>query len=350
MDAKRAVGQMAATSSTTSECPEISPPHLAVGDKDVLIPAAEGRKGLKPPSGKGKGTSTRIPDGGVSGRRDVQKAGPSAPDLTKSSMTTRSTSQGGSEAKTRKKDEPEGVRPVIRKPSQSARGVGTAHAHPPKKVVARTGGAMQPTLSQLARMKAAKEEKVQRAVTKRSTKPLAIRSKGKAIPPKANPKEVEIPAAAITTPLPPSPEVKPADIPLPVSPVSIPLTPVGDQDGHIAVPSVTDAGSNVTRVNGHPPVPTPAQVQSAHPFGAGIATKTPISALVNSIQRGFLLSPNSPLSPALPDVEWECPAWPGLAINVGEEPSFEGVAESTMKRPLAAVGGDPDRRALVDMN
>jgi hypothetical protein len=344
MDAKPAVGQMAATSSTTLECPEISPPHLAVGDKDVLIPAAEGRKGLKPPSGKGRGTGTRIPDGGVSGRRDVQKAGPSAPDLTKSSMTTRSTSQSGSEAKTRKKDEP-----VIRKPSQSARGVGTAHAHPEKKVVARTGGAMQPTLSQLARMKAAKEEKVQRAVTKRSTKPLAIRSKGKATP-KANPKEVEIPAAAITTPLPPSPEVKPADIPLPASPVSTPLTPVGDQDGYIVVPSVTDAGSKVTRINGHPPVPTLAQVQSAHPFGAGIAAKTPISALVNSIQRGFLLSPNSPLSPALPDVEWECPAWPGLVINVGEEPSFEGLAESTMKRPLAAVGGDPDRKALVDMN
>jgi hypothetical protein len=350
MDAKRAVAQTTATSSTSSKCSEISPPLLAAEDK-VPIPGTEGKKARpKPPSGRGKGISTEIPDGATGGKKEVQKAGPSAPDHPKSSMTTRSTSQSGAEVKTRKKDDPEGARPVIRKPSQPAKGIAATHTHHPKKVGARIGGPMQPTLSQLARMKAAEEEKSHRVVVK-STKPLTIRSKGKAIPPKANPNEEKIPAAAITTPLPSSPEVRPADVPLPASPVSAPLAPVGDQDRHVTVTvlSATDAESNVT-AHGDPPVPTPAQVKSVHPFGTGMATKTPISALVNSIQRGFLLSPNSPLSPALPDAEWECPAWPGLAINVGEEPSFEGVAESTVKRPLAVGGSDPERRALVDMN
>jgi len=349
MDAKRTVAQ---TTATSSKCPQISPPLLAAEDKEVPLPATEGKKAKpKPPSGKGKGISTKIPDGATGGKKEVQKAGPSAPDRPKSSMTTRSTSQSGAEMKTRKKDDLEGARPVIRKPSQSAKGVAATHTHHPhpKKVAARIGGPMQPTLSQLARMKAAEEEKAHRVVAKGSTKPLTIRPKGKAIPPKVNSKEVEIPATAITTPLPSSPEVRPADVPLPASPVSASLAPAGDQDGHVAVLSAADAGSNVT-AHGHPPVPTPAQVKTDHPFGTGMATKTPISALVNSIQRGFLLSPNSPLSPALPDAEWECPAWPGLAINVGEEPSFEGVAESTVKRPLAVVGSDPERRALVDMN
>jgi hypothetical protein len=350
MDAKRAVAQTTATSSTSSKCTEISPPLLAAEDKEDPIPATEGKKAKpKPSSGKGKGISTKIPDGATGEKKEVQKAGPSAPDRSKSSMTTHSTGQSGAGVKTRKKDDPEGVRPVIRKPSQSAKGVAATHTRHPKKVAARIGGPMQPTLSQLARMKAAEEEKAHRVVAKGSTKPLTIRPKSKAIPPKVDSREVEIPAAAITTPLPSSPEVRPADVPLPASPVSAPLAPAGDQDGHVAVLSPTDAGSNVT-AHGHPSVPTPTQVKTAHPFGIGMATKTPISALVNSIQRGFLLSPNSPLSPALPDAEWECPAWPGLAINVGEEPSFEGVAESTVKRPLAVVGSDPERRALVDMN
>jgi hypothetical protein len=112
-----------------------------------------------------------------------------------------------------------------------------------------------------------------------------------------------------------------------------------------------DKESNVVvAVNEHPSVPTPAQMHPVQPLGVVTAAKTPISALVSSIQRGFLLSPNSPLSPAQPDAEWECPAWPGLVLDVGEEPSFEGVAESTVKRPPIALGSDPERKALVDMN
>jgi len=349
-DAKRPVVQIAATLSAAPKPPKPFPPAV-IEDKESPILAAERKKDdSKPQFGsKGKGVSTKMPDGGLGGKKEAQKAGPSAPDRPKSSMSTRSARQGGPEAKPRKKNNPEGVRPVVRKPSQSARGVAATQTHPPKKVAPRAGGLAQPTLSQLARMKAAEEEKARRAVAKGSTKPLTIRAKGKAIHPKANPKEVEIPAAAMATPLPPSPEVRPTDVPLPESPVSARLVPMGDQDEHVAVLSANGAKGNAITASEHLPMPTPAPAQSAHPFGVAMAAKTPISTLVNSIQRGFLLSPNSPLSPALPDAEWECPAWPGLAVNMGEEPSFEGVAESTMKRPLVVVS-DSERRALVNMN
>ena len=350
-DAKRPVVQIAATSSAAPKPSEPFPPTV-IEDKEGPRPGKEGKKDdPKPLSGsKGEGVSTKMPSGGLGGKKEAQKAGPSAPDRPKSSMSTRSARQGGPEAKTRKKTDHEGIRPVIRKLSQSARGVAGTQTHLPKKVVPRAGGATQPTLSQLARMKAAEEEKARRAVAKGSTKPLTIRPKGKAIPTKANSKEAEIPAAAMATPLPPSPEVRPTDVPLPESPVSARLVPMGDQDEHVAVLSANDAKGDAITASEHLPMAAPAPAHSAHPFGVGMAAKTPISTLVNSIQRGFLLSPNSPLSPAQPDAEWECPAWPGLAVNMGEEPSFEGVAESTMKRPLVGAGSDSERRALVVMN
>ena len=350
-DAIRPVVQIAVSSPAVPNPPEPLPPAV-IEDKKGPMPAAGGKKDdSKPPSGsKGQGVSTKMPDGRLGGKKEAQKAGPSAPDRPKSSMSTRPAGQGDPKARTRKKNDPEGVRPVARKPSRSARGVVATQTQPTKKVVPRTGGPTQPTLSQLARIKAAEEEKTRRAVTKGSTKPLTIRPRVKVIPPKANSKEAEIPAAAMATPLPPTPEVRPTDIPLPESPVSARLVPMGDQDEHGAVLSANDAKGSAITASEHLPMPAPAPVQSAHPFGVAMAAKTPISALVNSIQRGFLLSPNSPLSPAQPDAEWECPAWPGLALNMGEEPSFEGVAESTMKRPLVVAGSDSERRALVDMN
>jgi hypothetical protein len=192
-------------------------------------------------------------------------------------------------------------------------------------------------------MKAADEEKERRAVAKGSTKPLTIRPKRKAVPPKATSKELELPAAAIVTPLPPSPEMRPADIPLPVSPLSV-------RDDRVLLSSTDEKESNeAATIDEHLPVLTTAQTHLAQTFEAVTVAKTPISALVSSIQRGFLLSPNSPLSPAQPDAEWECPVWPGLLLDV-EGPSFEGVAESTVKHPPTALGKDPERKALVDMN
>ncbi|KAH9985971.1 hypothetical protein BJV74DRAFT_546299 [Russula compacta] len=348
MDAKRAVTQVSTTSSTAPKRPG-PPQHPLVSEKkEVPIPAREGKKdNSKARFNKGKEVSSKVPSVGVGGKNEAQKAGPSVPDRPKSSMSTRLISQGGPEAKTRKTDDLKGAHPVVEKALQSAKGGAPPRTHNPKKVVVRTGGATQPTLSQLARMKAADEERERRLAAKASTKPLTIRPRGKAVPPKAISKEAEIPTAAIATPLPPSPEVRPIDVPLPPSPVSAALVAVGAEPEQAAVPSAKDPENSVAAVNECPPMPTPAQV---HPFKMATTAKTPISALVSSIQRGFLLSPNSPLSPVQPDAEWECPAWPGLALSVGEEPSFEGVAESTVKRPLGTNGNDPDRRTLVDMN
>ena len=349
MDAKRAVTQVGVAMTAVPKRPGLGSSHLsavAVEKRGVPIQATDSKKeDFKLRLGaKDKVVNLKISNSGVRGKKEPQMTRPSAPNPPKSSMTTRPIGQGGTDAKTGK-EEPKGVPPAARKASQSANGGAQIQAHPPKSVAVRISGATQPTLSQLARMKAAGEEKQRRAVAKGSTKPLTLRSKRKAIlPSKATSKEVELPAAAISTPLPPSPELRPADVPLPISPVSA-------QDGRVALSSTNNEERNVaTAIDEHPPVPTPAQMHPVQPFGVVTVMKTPISALVSSIQRGFLLSPNSPLSPAQPDAEWECPVWPGLVLDVEEGPSFEGVAESTVKRPSAALGSDPERKALVDMN
>lgn len=315
----------------------------------------EGKKvdSKPPPTAGSKSGNSR-----VQGKKEVPRAGPSVSDRAKPSTSTRSISKAGPDPRAQKKGEPKAGHLAVaasdkkEKPSQSSKSAATAPVIPPKKVVARTGGVTQPTLSQLARIKAAEEEKERRADAKGTTKPLTIRRKGKAVPPKVAPNDTEIPAAATTTPLPPSPEVRPVDVPLPESPVSAPLAV---QEEQAVVLSGNDTEGVAVPVEEHPPMPTPTpiQVHASHPFGVAATAKTPISALVHSIQRGFLFSPNSPLSPAQPDAEWEYPAWPGppgLVLSVGEEPSFEGVEESTIKRPLMAVGADIERRALTDMN
>lgn len=342
MDAKRAVTQVAVA--TSAGLGPSQPPVVTVEKREVPIQATESKKeDSKPRFGaKNKGLNSKTSNNGVRGKKEPMTRR-SAPDRPKSSMSTRSISQGGTEAKTTRKELKgvPGEPSAAQKASQSANGSAQIQTHPPKKVAVRIGGATQPTLSQLARMKAADEEKERRAVVKGSTKPLTIRPKRKAVHPKATPKELELPAVAIVTPLPPSPEVRPADIPLPVSPVSV-------RDDRVPLSSTNEKESNeAATVDEHLPVLTPAQTHPVQTFG--VVAKTPISALVSSIQRGFLLSPNSPLSPAQPDAEWECPVWPGLLLDV-EGPSFEGVAESTVKHLPTTLGKDPERKALVDMN
>jgi hypothetical protein len=341
MDAKRAVTQVAAIMSAVPKRPGPGPPQppALIVEKGAPIEATEKKKDASKPPFDAKNTkvNSKTPNNGAGRKRDPRMPVSSAFDRLKSSMSTRSIGDGGTEAKTRKKNEPKGAPPAVQKVSQSTNGGAEI-----KKVAVRTGGATQPTLSQLARMKAAGEEKERRAVAKGSTKPLTNRPRYRAVPPRATSKKVDIPAAAITTPLPPSPEVRPADVPLPASPVPA-------QDDQIA--SLNDTESNaVAAADEHSPVPTSAQVHPVQSFGAVTVAKTPISALVRSIQRGFLLSPNSPLSPAQPDAEWECPAWPGLVLDVEEGPSFEGVAESTVKRPPAVLRSGTERKALVDIN
>ncbi|KAI9437692.1 hypothetical protein H4582DRAFT_1957013, partial [Lactarius indigo] len=349
MAAKRAVSQVTTAASTVPGSSQTSRPASAQSIAGKKERPTEGKKvdSKPPPAAGGKPGSSRVP-----------RAGPSVSDRPKPSTTARSTGKAGSEPRAQKKEEPKAGRPTVaaasekkEKSSQPSKGATTAPSIPPKKVVARTGGVTQPTLSQLARVKAAEEEKERRADAKGPTKPLTIRRKGKAVPPKVIvPNETEIPAAAVTTPLPLSPEVRPVDVPLPESPVSAQLAV---QEEQAVVPTENDTEGVVAPIEENPPTPTPAQLHPTHPFGVVATAKTPISALVHSIQRGFLFSPNSPLSPAQPDAEWEYPAWPGPhghVLNLGEEPSFEGVEESTIKRPLMTVVTDIERRALTDIN
>jgi hypothetical protein len=344
-DANRTVSQFAATMSAAPTRPGLGPPQppALIVEKGAPMEATEKKKDASKPRFDTRNTkvNTKIPNSGAGRKADSQLPGSSALDRPKSSVSTRSTREGGTGANPRKRNEPKGAFSTVQKVSQSTNGgAEEIPRHPPKKVAVRKGGATQPTLSQLARMKAADEEKERRTVAKGPTKPLTIRPRQKAVPPKVTSKKVNMLAAAMTTPLPPSPEVRPADVPLPASPVP----------DRIALPSLNDAESNmVAAANEHSPVPTPAQVHPVQNFGALTVAKTPISALVSSIQRGFLLSPNSPLSPAQPDAEWECPAWPGLVLDVREGPSFEGVTESTVKRP-AVLRSDAERKALADVN
>jgi hypothetical protein len=351
-DAKRAVTQVAVTSLATaprSGASSPTPASLVVEKKEVPRLVMQMKKDDPRVTTAGaKGSSSKFPNG--AGAKEGPKAGSSASDRPKLTMSTRSTSNSGTESKVPRKlvDPKVALTAAEKKGPQPRKGVAPSVPNlPAKKVAMRTGGATQPTLSQLARMKAAEEEKERRAVAKGGTKPLTIRPRVKAVPPKATSKGADVLAAAITTPLPPSPTVRPADVPLPASPV---LAPIGTQNEQKAVASTNDSESAPAAVAEHSPVPTPVPVQPSHPFGTVTTAKTPISALVNSIQRGFLFSPNSPLSPVQPDTEWECPAWPGLPLNVGEAPSFEGVEESTVKRPLMAMGADIERKALVQMN
>ena len=336
MAAKRAVAQVAAPSSEGQSIAEKKERPTDGKKVDSKPPAAAGAR-------------TGIPR--TQGKKEIPRTGPAVSDRPKPSTSTRPTGKAGPEPRA----QPKAAHPAVAagekkdKPSQSSKSATTA----PKKVVARTGGVTQPTLSQLARMKASVEEKGRRADAKGPTKPLTIRRKCKTVPPpKVTPNKTEIPAAATTTPLPPSPEVRPVDVPLPESPVSAPLAVQEEQAVVSSEKDTESGGAAAPVVEEHPLTPTP--VLASHPFGVALAAKTPISALVHSIQRGFLFSPNSPLSPAQPDAEWEYPAWPGPAgvvLSVGEEPSFEGVEESTIKRPLmAVVGTDIERRALTEMN
>ncbi|KAI9455350.1 clasp N terminal-domain-containing protein [Lactarius psammicola] len=243
----------------------------------------------RPTEGK-KVDSKPPPTAGTGERRKFQELALQSPTAPSHPRPTRSTSKAGLEPRAQKKEEPKAGRPAVatsekkEKPSQSSKSAATAPVIPPKKVVARTGGVTQPTLSQLARIKAGEEEKGRRADAKGTTKPLTIRRKGKAVLPKVAPNETEIPAAATMTPLPPSPEVRPADVPLPESPVSVPLAV---QEEQAVVPSRNDTEGAAVLVEEHPPTPTPVQVHASHPFGVVATAKTPISALVHSINVDF---------------------------------------------------------------
>jgi len=87
-----------------------------------------------------------------------------------------------------------------------------------------------------------------------------------------------------------SPEISPTAIPLPPSPVSS-----SEQDGH-------DTADKLPLTTFDPPEQRPTiETTGTPPFllapPSDSPSKTPITALLTSIQRGFLFTPSSPLSP-----------------------------------------------------
>ncbi|KAG2355681.1 clasp N terminal-domain-containing protein [Suillus spraguei] len=98
-------------------------------------------------------------------------------------------------------------------------------------------------------------------------------------------------------PLPPSPTVCPAAVPLPSSP---PCSPC--QSPQLEPPAPGGQFAQVTDDNTHvagdsPPSPSIETTPSRNVDFQGSPSKTPITALLSSIQRGFLFTPSSPLSP-----------------------------------------------------
>ncbi|KAH9055057.1 clasp N terminal-domain-containing protein [Lactarius vividus] len=189
MAAKRAVSQVTMAASAVPGSSQTSRPASAQSIAEKKERPAEGKKVdsklLPPPTAGGKPGGSK-----AQGKKEVPKAGPSVSDRPKLSTSARSTGKTGQEPRVQKKEGPKIAHPPVvggekkEKSSQPTKGATTAPAIPPKKVAARTGGVTQPTLSQLARMKASEEEKERRADAKGSTKPLTIRRKGKAVPPK----------------------------------------------------------------------------------------------------------------------------------------------------------------------
>lgn len=99
-------------------------------------------------------------------------------------------------------------------------------------------------------------------------------------------------------PLPPSPTVCPAAVPLPSSPVYSPrqspqLEPSASEDLSTQVTSDDTHGAGDV----HPPFTSTEATPSRNMNFQESPSKTPITALLSSIQRGFLFTPSSPLSP-----------------------------------------------------
>lgn len=186
-------------------------------------------------------------------------------------------------------------------------------------------------------MKAAEKEKQHRALT--VPRPLAIRNKFKPVPRKraGGEKEEKDVAKAAAVPLPPSPGRKtgPTEVPLPPSrPASPPPLQAQDAETPNEAEEINDAeAKEIEEVEDEIEVESEAEEESAslpplvhaattprHPvitsIDAADVGKTPISSLVAAIQRGFLATPASPLSP--PSVYGQAgEPWTGWPAGMG---------------------------------
>ncbi|KAG1807613.1 clasp N terminal-domain-containing protein [Suillus subaureus] len=96
-------------------------------------------------------------------------------------------------------------------------------------------------------------------------------------------------------PLPPSPTVCPAAVPLPSSPVCSPR-----QSPQLELPASEELSAQVTDDDTGDVRPPSTSIEATPSRNVNFQespSKTPITALLSSIQRGFLFTPSSPLSP-----------------------------------------------------
>ena len=132
--------------------------------------------------------------------------------------------------------------------------------------------------------------------------------------------------------------------------------------------------SDVTSMDETPTTPQGVLVNPADTDAAILAAKTPISALLSSIQRGFLYSPSSPLSPAdsyllpgphRPNKDRDGPVQPfNFALHPPSNHTFgKGIEEMALGdigvvkvtdhnvfTPSACMLGEGSRQAFVDFN
>ncbi|KAI0045948.1 hypothetical protein FA95DRAFT_77484 [Auriscalpium vulgare] len=249
----------------------------------------------------------------------------------------------------------------------STRPEGSTHAVPAKTMdrasdqkEKRTGGVTQPTLSQLARMKASEQDKQAALAKLKPVRPLTIRPKAKSSAAVQSKGKSELARRkeedhAAEVPLPDSPvdNLQPALIPLPASPHAKAVRAQEDLPVMVldeASPADTQTPSEKPDFEQDAQMATPVRDSMLAAHNLSLATKTPISALVSSIERGFIFTPGAPLSPPQSYVSadtgpWAFGGWTTSVAGHDEETSLDPKAGEKVPE-----GADTERRVLVDMN
>ncbi|KAG9316527.1 clasp N terminal-domain-containing protein [Chiua virens] len=143
-------------------------------------------------------------------------------------------------------------------------------------------------------------------------------------------------------PLPPSPSTSPMEIPLPPSPDRTPHSV--DSEGQNAPAPMTLSGS--TDVGENQPGPVAILQEKDMP-------STPITTLLSSIQRGFLFTPSSPLSPPQNYLQVPCevPEKRQDAVTMGDFTKAPlGRAPFCLPVEGDTITDNLDRHALRDLN
>ncbi|KAI0058059.1 hypothetical protein BV25DRAFT_1919593 [Artomyces pyxidatus] len=362
--------------------------RLMGGARRVPLPEAQRPQVGEKPAAEAK----ELPKSTAANVKDAPKISPPTSSSSTAKLNPTTSTSATTTSEVTKRDAPPKTVPpssstaaVKRHRTISTSTASTAHAAaaaaPAKKAEKRSGGVMQPTLSQLARMKASEHDKKSTAANVKATgtmRPLSIRPKTKPsgdaqkAPSKpatksARTKEADaiIPEASVPLPASPTASAKAACVPLPPSPTvqaqedADIVEIVEDQPVAPKIEHAVDSPQSASTGSG-PATPAKDSYLAAQSFS--LATKTPISTLMSNIQRGFLFSPNSPLSPPQSyattgsegeDGAWTYPSWPPQVKNVPIFGQGEPIFEEAMEPPLkGSIEGESEqvRRALVEVD